>query len=885
MLSKFNKFPYTSLIGALVLLLYAIVAILTTVKLQNASIEKEESEIRENLEVHQEYIQSLIRGAYLQAVDLRNLALEFKSQNAQSRYLTNQILKSGVESNHDFLGLWMVWEPNEFDGSDEDFVNTPGSNDEGRFVPYWHWEGDSVILENCILYDGSDYYQLPKRTHQDYLIEPYLYPVGSQDIMLISISLPIIDASGFVGVAGVDISNNSIQSLVSRIAKIENAEGFLISGNGTYVVHSDPKLIGSHTDMVTIFDGYESVSADDNIWEDTENENLLFMSKINFDFVDKPWTLILKVPKDNINAAFISVRSNLLLMSGISALIIFFLISYNSAQRKLNDVKQRKIQDELTQADARLTSHIEGPNPASIYSVDRDFQYTGFNTTHKREMKEVFGADVKVGKYMPSLLPKDLEERLLLSFKRVMNGERFNLTTIFDDKYFTQTFNPVFDQDSQIIGLTSSIQEVTDMVKAEMELDKYRDQLENLVEERTKELTYQKEFFQNVIDQIPALIFVRDAHQKYVLVNQLAADGFDMKISDVIGKNIDLMHPDKKEVQDFTKEDLEILKTGIPFFSDYKMTWPDGSERWLYLTKRKISINQEPHILGIHVDVTHLKKTQLQLTMANHELLATLESLKSTQMMLIESEKMASIGLLTAGLAHEINNPINYVAGNVNVIKRDLAELKILIEKIIVNSGNHEHAEIQIHLTEIYQEMDNLIDGIDEGTNRVVSLIRDLSTFSANNNTKDTGPVHVNECIESTLNLVKYQSGKKIEFFTDLGVVPLIKGSSQKLKQVCLNILTNACQAIRIEGKIRVKSYFDSDNIHIRISDNGEGILEENVNRIFEPFFTTKEVGEGTGLGLTISYNIIKDFGGHIKLVDKQVDGTTFEIVLPMAIA
>jgi two-component system NtrC family sensor kinase len=242
---------------------------------------------------------------------------------------------------------------------------------------------------------------------------------------------------------------------------------------------------------------------------------------------------------------------------------------------------------------------------------------------------------------------------------------------------------------------------------------------------------------------------------------------------------------------------------------------------------------------------------------------------------------MASIGLLTAGLAHEINNPINYVAGNIGAIKRNLHELKQVVEKN-TGSTSDEHESIRNGFFELYDEMDSLMEGIEEGTERVVSIIRDLSTFSENNNAKESGAVSIKDCIESTLNLVKYHSEKRITFSTNLKGPPVIFANGQKFKQVCLNVLTNACQAIKVEGEVKISSFRKDNYLHIQVSDTGEGVLPENVNRIFEPFFTTKEVGEGTGLGLAISYNILKEFGGHINLMANSEHGATFEIVMPL---
>jgi PAS domain S-box-containing protein len=869
----------TSIVGAIILVVYAVVAIVATVNLQSVSNDNEIEGIKKNLNAHEQYIHDLFERAFIESRGLRSIVMELRATNSQSRSLVNKMLKSNTLNNSHLLGFWMVWEPDAFDGQDENSINTEGSNEYGRFVPYWHWNGDSIVLENCILYDESDYYQLPKKHHKEYLLEPYLYPVGGTDSLLISIVLPILEDGKFLGVVGADVSLKSLKNLVNKVADIEGGSGYFLSGSGKYVVNPNEKKIGllSPFSQNISWGATDTIISNDHVLTDT----IRFLSTINFDYSDKPWRLILDVPEGTINDNFLSIRSNLLLLSGISALTIFFLIAYNSSQRKIEEKEKLRVQNQLLQSDARLTSHIEGPNPVSIYSVDVNYNYTGFNSVHKREMLEVFNQEVSVGKYMPEMIPKEMSDRLLKNFQRVLTGEQFNVTTLYDEKFYNQSFNPVYDKDSRIIGLTSSISEVTQQIVAEQELEKYRDHLEQLVEERTIELTNQKEFFQKVIDQIPALIFIRNKSGEYVLLNQIAADSFGLPIDDVIGKTVMDTHHDQKEAMGFAREDKEIIKNGNPFVSEYLGTWPDGTKKWLLLSKHRMYIGQEPFILGIHVDVTHLKETQFKLTRTNEELMETLDSLKSTQLMLVESEKMASIGLLTAGLAHEINNPINYVAGNVGAIKRDLNELSALLDSAVLSKAQGEQIAFKKNVQEIKNEMNSLLAGIEEGTTRVIDLIRDLNAFSGQGRSHEKGFVDINTCVESTVNLVRHQPGKQIVFDMKLESLSPVYGNTQQLKQVLLNMLTNSCQSIEKAGSVMIQTLQFENHNAILIVDSGAGILEEHVNRIFEPFFTTKEVGEGTGLGLAISYNIIKDFGGTIQMRKTSSAGTTFEIRLP----
>ncbi len=285
-------------------------------------------------------------------------------------------------------------------------------------------------------------------------------------------------------------------------------------------------------------------------------------------------------------------------------------------------------------------------------------------------------AHAEEGAYIVDLLPLEIRERTVRNFKRALNGEHFSVTSLYNHRYYTQIFNPVYDDDHNVVGLTSNIFDVTDRIQAEQELENYKDQLEELVRQRTAQLEEQSEFFQKIIDNLPNLIFVRDAQSKYVLVNQAMADSFGLKIEEFIGRTIAETHQNAEDAEKFAAEDVEILANNKTVEEESLHKYPDGSEKWLFLNKRRMQIGAEKYLLGVHNDITNLKQTEFKLLEANHELQQTLNRLRATQMRLIESEKMASLGQLTAGLAHEINNPINYVAGTLGPIRQDLVEMK-----------------------------------------------------------------------------------------------------------------------------------------------------------------------------------------------------------------
>jgi signal transduction histidine kinase len=271
------------------------------------------------------------------------------------------------------------------------------------------------------------------------------------------------------------------------------------------------------------------------------------------------------------------------------------------------------------------------------------------------------------------------------------------------------------------------------------------------------------------------------------------------------------------------------------------------------------------------------------------ELETTLENLKATQAQLVQAEKMASLGILTAGVAHEINNPINFVSANVEPLRRDIQDvLQIMaayektIEQYTLREkfGEVEALKKELNYELLIDEINHLLRGIKEGATRTSEIVKGLRSFSRLDENAMKA-LNVNEGIESTL-LVLANQLKNKTIVKELGPVDELMGYPGKLNQVFMNVLSNACQAITGKGEIRITTGMDNGNVVIRIADNGIGMTEEVQKRIFEPFFTTKKVGAGTGLGLSISYGIIKAHNGTIAVESAPGIGTAFTITIPV---
>lgn len=263
------------------------------------------------------------------------------------------------------------------------------------------------------------------------------------------------------------------------------------------------------------------------------------------------------------------------------------------------------------------------------------------------------------------------------------------------------------------------------------------------------------------------------------------------------------------------------------------------------------------------------------------------KELEDAQAQLINSEKMASLGQLTAGIAHEINNPINFITSNIQPLKRDIKDYEELLEFFEDVNPENLAAKMEILKSKkddydyLKTEVQMLLDGMEEGAKRTAEIVKNLKVFSHIDKAQ-LSPYSVNEGIISTLKLINHRL-TNIRVETHLGDLPIINCFPGKLNQVFMNLMTNAIDAVSgvHNAVISITSYSKHSHIFIQISDNGIGMEPEILKDIFNPFFTTKDVGSGTGLGLSISMAIIKDHQGELTVESKSKKGSTFTIELP----
>ncbi|WP_456294729.1 ATP-binding protein [Vibrio sp. AK197] len=397
-----------------------------------------------------------------------------------------------------------------------------------------------------------------------------------------------------------------------------------------------------------------------------------------------------------------------------------------------------------------------------------------------------------------------------------------------------------------------------------------------------------------------------------VMANQYFLSRVSTEDNQVLGQNLLTLFPDSAR---FLKRKVDTAFTiESPSFSSweqsphvlpFKTSRPvSGSEDAMYQDMELIPIHSEggalEHLCLCVYDSTitasqqkDLKKMTAQLRTEHQALKIAMDKLKQAQTQLLQSEKMASIGQLSAGIAHEINNPIGFITSNMQTLDDYFKKLMSFIHLVNSELTNTSDAELKKTLEQHYasaqlefvvEDVGDLISESLEGSSRVMSIVKNLKEFS-HIDSANWAEVNITDGIDSTLRIINNEIKYHIEVECHYDPnTPKIVCQPMQLNQVFLNILLNASQAIDEEGIIKIYvAPFADDQVEIRISDNGSGISEQHLSSIFEPFFTTKPVGSGTGLGLSVSYGIVHAHKGSIEVESEIGVGTTFIIRLPIS--
>ncbi|MEM7065632.1 MAG: ATP-binding protein [Cyanobacteria bacterium P01_B01_bin.77] len=438
----------------------------------------------------------------------------------------------------------------------------------------------------------------------------------------------------------------------------------------------------------------------------------------------------------------------------------------------------------------------------------------------------------------------------------------------------------------------------------------YRQQIED-------QLRKSQQLLQLVMDTLPAAIFWKDRNSNYLGCNQnFAEDAGLQSPTEIVGKN-DYDMPWKKEEADFYRQcDRRVMQTNQPEFGIIEpQLHSNGEQTWLDTNKAPLHdvAGNVIGILGTYQDITDRRQAELKLQELNQtlqhqtqELNSALIELQRSQLYVIQSEKMSALGGLVTGVAHEINNPLSFLSGNLKPAQeyvQDLLGLIDLYQQAIPHPSEAIVQEIEaIDLDFIRQDFPKLFSSMEEGSRRIFDISTSLRIFSRTDADLSTA-FDIHEGLDSTLLILKHRlkatdQRPEIKVIQNYGDLPDIDCFAGQLNQVFMNLISNAIDALDevsfeqnlqdVEShpyQIKVTTAFDSNSntIQIRFADNGVGIPADIQDKIFEQYFTTKDVGKGTGLGLPISHQIITEkHGGQLMVNSRPNEGTEFVITLPM---
>jgi len=455
-------------------------------------------------------------------------------------------------------------------------------------------------------------------------------------------------------------------------------------------------------------------------------------------------------------------------------------------------------------------------------------------------------------------------------------------------RWLQVTAAPLQDEGGRVVGAIETLQDVSDRRIAEDEVRRHRAELEDMVAARTAELLVTHHELDAFMANAPVGI-VASRGGRITRANRTFHHMFGLDEGGPGGLGARRFFFSRAEYRDFLRTARAALRDGDSFTHEVHLRCADGSSLWVqciaYLSD---AIDGVPQVWWLLQDRTGVMRAQRQLVGNYRALKEVNQRLAEAQNQLIQSEKMASLGQLAAGLAHEINNPLGFVCSNLVSMRRYALGLIALVRGHEQGAAPQELARLR-HAADVdyvLQDLPQLLDQSEEGLARVKKIILDLKDFSRVDQS-DWQDADLNAGLDSTLNMAMHELKYKARVVKAYGEIPRVHCLAGQLNQVFMNLVVNAAQAIEQDGEIVVRTGVGAhegvDGVWVEVQDNGMGMTPEVQRRVFEPFFTTKPVGQGTGLGLSLSFSIIKKHEGHIELDSTPGVGTRFRVWVPVA--
>ncbi|MBW2016370.1 MAG: PAS domain S-box protein [Deltaproteobacteria bacterium] len=543
-----------------------------------------------------------------------------------------------------------------------------------------------------------------------------------------------------------------------------------------------------------------------------------------------------------------------------------------------------RVHEKLRENEKQYRNLVESINDV-IYSVDEEGRITYMSPSVER--LGGYSADEMIGHPFSDFVHPDdiqaLKERFVLIGKAVeMPPVEYRIIDKSGSVRWVRTHGrPVFEG-KRFVGVRGALTDITERREAEEALQAVRDELERRVEERTSHLAAlnrqleeeveerkQKEdqlrLLSRAVEQSSEGIAISDLEGKIQYVNPSFAKTHGYRPEELLGRSLSILHgPD--QVQAFDAANRQVRETG-KFFGEVHHSRRNGSS-FPALVHKSLLRDEAGNEIGM---ITTLRDATLR---------------KKMEQEMTRSEKLASLGFLISGIAHEINNPINFITFNIPVLKDYLMELMPIVDRYA--EGRKDFEIFGMSYPEFREDVFRLLENIRHGSDRINKTVAGLKEFISHGDRRDLRVVELQEVIRKGVAICR----TKIERMVKRLEVRLPPGSfrvttdPEALEQVLVNLLINAAQAsdkeaswVRLELKVKDAP---KKELAIEVSDNGCGMDEEIQGKIFDPFFTTKSPGEGTGLGLAVCHRVVQNLGGRIEVESKKGEGSLFKVVLPI---
>lgn len=573
-----------------------------------------------------------------------------------------------------------------------------------------------------------------------------------------------------------------------------------------------------------------------------------------------------------------------------------------------DSVKDKRTWDETNLHLLKLSSEIIG----NAFERQNNEKAIANSEEKYRELFDNGNSCIFVNKFSEnSILGEFVEVNKLACEKLGYTKDEFKNLSFFDllenKKIYLQKMNKAIEENNSIIE-TNFKDKNGNIIPFEISIHVFNLQYEKVILSFANDISKRKEANEKIkelslaIENSPSSVLITDTKGKIEYVNPKFSELTGYSSEEIKGKNINIIKSGYHE-KEYYKDLWSNILLGIEWRGEFYNKRKDGSKYWEYTSIAPLKNDEGDitHFISVREDITQRKGMEEELRKSNEELKDTIKKLKLTQSQLIQQEKLAGIGQLAAGVAHEINNPLGFISSNFSTLKKYTEKLKDsiygykgAIEKIEIKDINLIESKLKEldknnEIEYIVTDLDDLFNESEEGIDRVISIVRGLKWFAHEDQSNEFEMYDLNLGIKNTLivtkNEIKYIANVIEEYDEEL---PLIEASGQKINQVLLNIIVNSVYAIKEKesdefGIITIKTYKDDEFVFCEIKDNGTGIKEDVINKVFEPFFTTKPIGKGTGLGLNIAYDIIVNVHkGNIECKNNEEGGASFIIKLPI---